>query len=296
MWKRIPIFQESEMTSESKPLVSIVIPCYNAEKWIRRCMLSVFIQDYPNLEIIVVDDASTDKSANLIVLGKVKLIKNETNLGECQTSQKGFMAATGKYVCRLSADDEFVCRDHISRQVAVMEKYSLDWCYNSVSAVGPTIEKSVVSQTAWMPIPIRYGAWVFHIFDNLILKFPMVCYLIAGIRNPINSSALMFRTETFRSGLSWNDSGLRSVCDAALLADVFLHGLKGRAIAKMGSFYRIHEMQATGKPEANENLALIRKAIYEETLKPEYPFWVRLCSEIIMAHILKVPCGQGVLS
>ena len=269
------------------PLVSVVIPCYNAEKWIKRCLISISIQDHPNIEIIVVDDASTDKSINVISSYKVKLIRNETNLGECRTSERGFRAATGKYVCRLSADDEFVLRDHISHQVAVMEKYSLDWCYHSISAVGPTIEKSVISQTAWMPIPIRYSAKVFHIFDNIFLKFPMICYLIAGIRNPINSSALMFRTETFRRYLSWDKTGLRSCCDGSLLANVLLNHLKGMAINKPGSFYRVHPEQATGQPRTNKDLQRMRELIYEETSKKEYPLWLRVCSILIRRYALK---------
>ena len=275
------------MTSELKPLVSIVIPCYNGQKWIRHCLLSAFMQDYPNIEFIVVDDASTDASARMVALSKVKLIRNETNLGECKTSQRGFDVATGEYICRLSADDEFISPDHISRQVAAMEKYSLDWCYNSLNAIGPTIEKSRMIQSAWAPVPIRYSALWFHIFDNLFLKFPLVCYLIAGRRNPINSSAMMFRTETFRKYLSWETSGRRSVCDAALLADIFLNRLKGRALSSAGSFYRIHPDQATGKPETNKDLDIIQKGIYSETCKPEYPFWVRIASHLILKFVLK---------
>lgn len=275
------------MNSESPPLVSIVIPCYNGQKWIRHCLLSAFMQDYKNLEFIVVDDASTDASARLVDLPKVKLIRNEMNLGECKTSQRGFNAAAGKYICRLSADDEFISPNHISRQVAAMEKYSLDWCYNSLNAIGPTIERSRMSQGAWAPIPVRYSALWFHIFDNVFLKFPLVCYLIAGRRNPINSSALMFRAETFRKYLSWDSSGRRSVCDAALLADILRNKLKGRALSTPGSFYRIHPDQATGKPETNKDYEIIQEQIYRETCKPEYPLWTRIASRLILKFVLK---------
>jgi hypothetical protein len=269
------------------PLVSVVIPCYNAERWIRHCLLSVLMQDYKNIEIIIVDDASTDKSASLIDLPQVKLIRNETNLGECRTSEKGFNAATGKYICRLSADDEFLCANHITRQVAAMEEHSLDWCYNSLSAVGPTIDRSRLQQSMWAPIPYRYAPRVLHTLDNQFLKYPNLCYLIAGFRSPVNSSALMIRADIFRARLSWDTTGLRSVCDGALLANILLHKLKGRALDNPGSFYRIHEAQATGTAGANKDLASLRRMIYEETVQPWYPFWLRLCSEIILLWMVK---------
>ena len=65
------------------PLVSILIPAYNAEKWIRRTLKSALTQDYPNKEIILVDDGSTDQTltiAKSFESGSVKVI-NQPNAG-----------------------------------------------------------------------------------------------------------------------------------------------------------------------------------------------------------------------
>ena len=65
-------------------LVSVVIPCYNAEKYILKCLQSVLNQIYTNLEIIVIDDASTDKSLEIISKiedKRLKIIQNKTNKG-----------------------------------------------------------------------------------------------------------------------------------------------------------------------------------------------------------------------
>lgn len=257
-----------------QPLVSVVIPCYNAEKWIEECIQSVFKQDYERVEIIVVDDCSTDRSVQNIWQYPVRLIRNSSNLGECKTSDIGFKSARGVYICRLSADDTFVNKDHISKQVEAMERYHSDWCYNNINLIGRSILDSTICTTAWAPVPIRYSANFFHVFDNIFLKFPRICYLIAGVRNPINSSALMFRASTM---LSW-DSDLRSVCDGTLLAKMFLARHKGYAIHSMGAFYRIHQNQATGKEPTNKIHAIVKKRIYNN---PSLPVWMKMCSLII---------------
>ena len=80
------------------PLVTVVIPCYNAEAFIWDCVSSVIKQDYDQIEIIIVEDCSTDKSREVIVslnhlFGGIKVIYNKINLGECKTSALGFSNA-----------------------------------------------------------------------------------------------------------------------------------------------------------------------------------------------------------
>jgi len=283
------VVQLHEMAHRRTPLVSVVVPCYNAEKFIADCLQSVIIQDYQPIEIIVVDDCSTDNSVEEIrrfmktSTKKVALLCNSHNLGECRTSELGFQKATGEYVCRLSADDMFVNTDHISRQVNEMEMYDLDWCYNNCNLVGETIQDAVVCNTAWLPIPIRYSATAFHIFDNALLKyFPNVCYLIAITRNPINSSALMIRKDVHTThGKRWDGSGLHSVCDAWLIGNLLLSGAKVRAIHSTGSFYRIHDGQATGKSNTNADAIQMRHVLYKRTLAGDSPVWMKLCVEVL---------------
>lgn len=257
-----------------QPLISIVIPCYNAETWIEECIQSVFKQDYKNIEVIVVDDCSTDRSVQNIWQYPIHLIRNEKNIGECKTSERGFLSAKGKYICRLSADDVFVNKDHLSEQIKIMEKTNSDWCYNNINLIGKNINESKIYTTAWAPIPIRFSANFFYILDNIFLKFPRICYLIAGVRNPINSSALMFRASSM---LSW-DNNLRSVCDGTLLAKMFLMKQRGYAIHTIGAFYRIHPNQSTGQESTSKIHILVKKNIYNN---PSLPCWMKICSWFI---------------
>lgn len=96
--------------SESSPLVSIIIPCYNAEPWIGECLDSAIAQTYRPLEIIVIDDGSTDGSLDVIkryAQQHPDLIQYETgpNRGGCAARNRGFALSKGEYVMFLDADD-----------------------------------------------------------------------------------------------------------------------------------------------------------------------------------------------
>jgi glycosyltransferase involved in cell wall biosynthesis len=264
------------------PLVSVIIPCYNAEDWLDECVVSVKSQKYKNIEIIIVDDSSTDNSVKIAKNHPgVRVTVNEQNMGECKTSAKGFALAKGKYICRLSADDAFVNPALISRQVYAMERYNLDFCYNSSRLQGLTIDLSKRITPVLLPIPPRWSRGWMGRFDNFLLNFPNLCYLITAWKNPINSSALMVRAQTYRTKLTWDGTGLRSCCDSALIADMFLNKLKGRSLPGLGSFYRTHLAQATGTPAATYDLKCIRKHIYHEGMAENRPFWMRLYSNLM---------------
>lgn len=90
----------------TEPGLSVVIPCYNAEKWIGRAIGSVLEQGYPNLEIIVIDDGSTDSSLEIIKSFGEK-IRWETgrNQGASVARNRGLSRSTSDYVLFLDADD-----------------------------------------------------------------------------------------------------------------------------------------------------------------------------------------------
>lgn len=92
------------------PFFSIIIPLYNREKTISRAIESILNQTFQDFEIIVVDDCSTDQSAEVVyklkILDKrIKYIKNEINQERCISRNKGIQIALGKYICFLDSDD-----------------------------------------------------------------------------------------------------------------------------------------------------------------------------------------------
>lgn len=88
--------------------VSVIIPVHNSEKYIQECINSVINQTYKNLEIIIIDDKSTDNSVNIIKNIKdkrIKLIELSVNSGAAIARNKGIEASTGDYICFLDSDD-----------------------------------------------------------------------------------------------------------------------------------------------------------------------------------------------
>ena len=90
------------------PLVSVIIPTYNSEKYIARAIESVLQQTEPNVEVIVVDDASVDGTLE-VVQGycsyQLKLLVNERNRGPSYTRNRGIKIARGEWIAMLDSDD-----------------------------------------------------------------------------------------------------------------------------------------------------------------------------------------------
>ena len=101
------------MKSETKllrPVVSVVVPVYNVEQYIERCMVSIQKQTYKDLEIIVVDDCTPDKSIDLVKNlqnndDRLRIITHDKNLGLMRARQTGYKAATGDYITFCDSDD-----------------------------------------------------------------------------------------------------------------------------------------------------------------------------------------------
>ncbi|MFE4360077.1 glycosyltransferase family 2 protein [Kitasatospora sp. NPDC056800] len=86
------------------PLVSVVIPLYNDARTLPACLDAVTAQTYPNLEIVVVDDASTDDSALVAEKYPCRLVRQERNAGPAETRNRGAREARGEIVFFLDAD------------------------------------------------------------------------------------------------------------------------------------------------------------------------------------------------
>lgn len=106
--------------------VSILVPFYNVERFIERCAHSLFVQRYPDLEFVFVDDGSTDKSAEILeqVIGQypnressVRFIRHEANRGLAAARNTALDHATGAFICFVDADD-WMERDGVEQLVA----------------------------------------------------------------------------------------------------------------------------------------------------------------------------------
>lgn len=115
-----------------KDLVSVVIPTHNREKTICRAIKSALNQSYKDIEVVVVDDFSEDKTTEVVNAEfgnnpRVVYHRLKRNLGACAARNKGVQLSKGKYVAFLDSDDEFL-PEKISMQIECMRKYNVSLC------------------------------------------------------------------------------------------------------------------------------------------------------------------------
>lgn len=113
-----------------QPLVSVIIPVYNVEKYLNACVSSVVEQSYDNIEIILVDDKSPDKSGNIcdewaLRDVRIKVIHKANNEGLNRARFTGFNLSCGDYITFLDSDDLFR-KDCIEESLKYIKKYKAD--------------------------------------------------------------------------------------------------------------------------------------------------------------------------
>jgi alpha-1,3-rhamnosyltransferase len=111
---------------KNNPLVSVIIPAYNHEMYIEEALQSVINQTYKNIQFIVIDDGSTDRTAEIIEKfikknpdKNIQFIRKQ-NEGICKTLNKGLALAAGDYVACLASDDKWI-ENKLDEQVTFME-------------------------------------------------------------------------------------------------------------------------------------------------------------------------------
>lgn len=117
-------------SDDSQPLVTVVVAAYNGERWIEQTLESVFGQTYPNLEIIVVDDGSTDGTVDLLQAHtpRLRLIR-KANGGAAAARNAGARAASGKYLAFLDQDDLWYPEKVAVQIGALQSDAALSWSY-----------------------------------------------------------------------------------------------------------------------------------------------------------------------
>lgn len=111
------------MEKEDK-LVSVVIPCYNSEKWIKQTLNSVFNQTYNNIEVIVIDDGSVDNTKKIVdeYPGNITYI-HQKNKGPSAARNLGISLSKGYYIALLDSDDLWI-NSKIEEQISIFKKNS----------------------------------------------------------------------------------------------------------------------------------------------------------------------------
>lgn len=243
------------------PLVSIVINNYNYDLFLKEAIDSALNQTYPNTEVIVVDDGSTDKSREIIASYENKIIPvSKANGGQASAINAGFAASQGQFICLLDSDDiwlpqkvEKVAEAFCSYPAAVVVYHKVQNIDDTGSAHGQPwppynlIRGDISSQVA------RTGGW---------WPFPP-------------STALSFRREFLCKVMNIPEQDYR-ICADSYLADLAPFWGEVVGIEQALSYYRIHiknqwnnQSASAEKVQTNRDLQYheLRVNILNRTLK-----------------------------
>lgn len=219
----------------SKPLVSVLIPCYNVEDYVVEAVSSIMSQTYTNLEIIIVNDSSSDGTANKLDElahrdSRIKIYTNDVNLKLIKTLNKGVDLCNGKYIARMDADDiSFPIR--IEKQVEFLEQNE---DYDVVSTMFYTF---------------RTGKAKRNLYINPVTYEELQAYLL--FRSGICHPAVMVRKTLFTElGLKFEEKYLH-VEDYALWSKA-LYCTKLANLNEPLLYYRVHEHQVSSLNEKKQ--------------------------------------------
>lgn len=153
-----------------EPLVSIVTPNYNCEKYISETINSVLNQTYKNWEMIIVDDCSSDNSIKIIEDyikkdSRIKLIKMKKNSGAALCRNKAIEVSNGKYLAYLDSDDLWL-EKKLEKQISYMEKENVDFTYSEYSHIDENGDS--LNLKVKIPEKLSYLKMLFHCFTGCL--------------------------------------------------------------------------------------------------------------------------------
>ncbi len=228
---------------EKTPLITIGLPVYNGEKYLRRTIDSVLAQTYHNFELIICDNASTDRTLEIVESyaqkdTRIRIHRQKTNLGAIPNYRLTLELANGKYFKWIAADD-VITADFLDKCLSFMEDRPEVILTYSQAAFIDNDDKiiyffdDVMNLEAWSPDPVKR----------------MRQHMTAILRDGSAANVFVF-------GLARTDilKGLEPLgnyfgCDYVYTADVFLHG-EIYEYPEVMSFYRRHEDSSSSYKKA----------------------------------------------
>jgi len=189
--------------------VSIIIPVFNVAHYIERCVNSVLSQNYSNIEIIIINDATPDNSMDIInnlllcnIMPKeIKIINHKQNKGLSSARNTGIKNSSGDYLYFLDSDDALTDDNSISHLVNIAEKYNRpDFVIGNMDVFG---DPSFMVTFGYRQITcLTTNELVFsHYLKGL--WYPMACNKLIS-RNFINENKLYFYEGIFHEDLLWS--------------------------------------------------------------------------------------------
>ena len=230
------IIDNNKNRSSNNPIVTVLMPVYNGEKYLKETIESILNQTFRDFEFLIIDDGSKDQTEEIIssfIDERIHFVKNSENLKIISTLNKGLSIAKGKYIARMDADD-ISSLNRLEKQVEFLNKN------NSVGLVGSdyesfgTINKSI-------HYPSSYEE----------LKFSALFY------NPFCHPSVMIRKEIIvKNNLSFNPDFLH-VEDYKLWTELLIH-TDCQNLPEVLISYRTHPNQISKVHEELQKLNVLK--------------------------------------
>lgn len=210
------------MSMYKSPLVSVVMPVHNAGNFLLEAVESILNQTYKNLELVIVNDASTDETSGILSSFKdkrIRVFKNKRRFGVTKSANFAIGKARGEYVARMDGDD-VASLDRIEKQVNFLHKNG------NVVAVGGQCE--LIDSNG-----IGIGEKRFPVGDSQIKKM-----IFSSV--PLQQPTLMVNTKLLPKDFVWYDENYSSAEELELLFKLFEFG-EVRNLKDYLLKYRIHK-------------------------------------------------------
>jgi len=217
------------------PKVTIIIPCYNSEKWIEECIMSALNQTYDNKEVIFVDNESSDSSLEIAKriqeTHKELVVETAENIYKHsyqEPIEKGLSISTGEYATILGSDD-FIDEDYIKNIAEILSKSDKISVLQSPVRGVKGVEKTFVGEIS-------------HSYKNL-QQFKEQLF----IRCPVTTPTIVFKKSLYDSGIvRWKSEEYLGACDYELYFNLTDNNVFIYPFPKwIGYYYRWHEDQCT---------------------------------------------------
>ncbi|WP_181459120.1 glycosyltransferase family 2 protein [Herbaspirillum rubrisubalbicans] len=224
--------------AQTAPAISVVIPTYNAARYVEQAVASVLAQDFKDFEVLLIDDGSTDDTASVVARfasdPRVRLLRNERNMGLIATLHRAYAQCRAPLIARMDSDD--ICApDRFGQQVAFLRGHpEIDIVGGAIRFFGNVVPNVFTFPTSHADI---HPAMLFY------------C--------PLAHPALMFRRELLDRGLIRYDDAFRHAEDYHLWSRLLLQ-VKAANLSQVVLDYRLHAQQVSSDSSDKQYAASLR--------------------------------------
>ncbi|MEM0993254.1 MAG: glycosyltransferase, partial [Bacteroidota bacterium] len=256
---------------KTKPAISVLLPVYNAAKYLPACLESILGQTFSDFELIIVEDGSTDESLEIIKSfrdSRIRLLENEVNQGPSASMNRAIAAASGTFIARMDADD-IALPQRLEKQYAFFKEHP------DYALLGTNME--FFGQRSLL-FPLQYYTY----FDDESLKLRAFFY------TPLAQPSMMVRTAVLQQFPYRED--FYTAEDYDLFVRV-LATYKATSLEEKLVRYRVHQ----------KNISKLKKTQTLRNLKEVYALKFRLegvtvSAKDFEAHLLIPPANYSDLS